>query len=182
MPFGINARAGGNVRTRIPRMFVEFADRRVAAVYIAFGAAPLYLTLLSNNGYVLLLADAVGPLLAICFLLIRPPNPYRSLYARFGGLENANVREDAVAAEVVVLLASRKARKLIVRTGLGCSIMLFAVTSSVAYLRWAHLNWALEPWPFTIMCLFWGLWALGPQYHVLMRWVLCELQRRPFAH
>lgn len=172
MPAGSDAATTRDLRRNVPRMFLELADRKVAAAYLLFGLAPLYLTLLSGNGFVLIAAGPIGPLLTVGFLLIRPPNPYKSLYARLANLEDADARAGRTPARLVTLLRSREAKILVVRTGMGCSIAVIILMVSMAYLRRSAIDWSLDPWPMTMISLLWALWSLALQYHFLMRWVL----------
>ena len=84
-------RVSRQLRQSVPRFVLEFARRDVAAIYVLFGGAPLYLASLSNNATVMVVSSTVGPLIGIGFLLVRPFNPYWSLGARMEG-KRARIR------------------------------------------------------------------------------------------
>ena len=166
-------RVSRQLRQSVPRFVLEFARRDVAAIYVLFGGAPLYLASLSNNATVMVVSSTVGPLIGIGFLLVRPFNPYWSLGARMEGKEGADSRAGATTARrVAEMLQSTTAKRLTVRTGLFACVGVLAVTGGVGWAKGAALGWSVELWPSTVTSLFWALWSLGPQYHVLMRWLI----------
>ena len=109
---------------------------------------------------------------------MRPFNPYRSLYARREGKEDADSRPGATTARrVAEMLQSTTAKRLTVRTGLFAAVGVLARNWLRGLGEGALLAWSLELWPSTFISLFWALWSLGLQYHVLMRWLIQEWGR-----
>ena len=94
-----------DLRGHLPRVVGEFGTSKTLLL-LGYGgiAVLLYAITNFNNGWLYTVPTLLGPLLSSLFLMVRPLNPYKSLYARLEGMEDLDTRGNRAAEWLVALL------------------------------------------------------------------------------
>jgi hypothetical protein len=165
------------LKRSLPRIVLEFADRRLVVLYaLAIYGPLLYLGSIDN----LYVWDAIGPptlgpILAAVYLTFRPMNPYDWAWVERRTSEARS--DDPVAQRLLRLLRSNTARKIVWTTALVTSVALcfFAYLASVVVSSGSQSRNS----DLFNNSLYSGLWALLSSsviYHFLLRWAFREWQ------
>ena len=151
-------------------MFKEWASRRVITLFcsIVFSLVFFGLTRMSN-GWLYLVPAIVGPLLGALFVLLRPLNPYESLFANLEHMNREDKRSDWPGNRLVEVLASGAAKRLAIRTGVMTSLVLGGVAFGISWLS-KNVAWSLDVGAVAVVTVVFAIFSLGIQYHVLLRW------------
>jgi hypothetical protein len=151
-------------------MIQELAERKT--IIILTGTAfPMLFFVLSrfHNGWLYLVPSAVGPMVSALFFMLRAFNPYQSLYASIEGVEGADARGDA-AHRLVMLLKSRKAKHVLLRTGVLVSASLCIIALGTSIVMPGALKWSFDAGAVLFFTLVFAIFSSSFHYHCLLRW------------
>jgi len=159
------------LRGKLPRVVQEFSDRRNA-----FGLCALIFSGVcfgfrgAHNVWMYTIPPLVGPLLTVLFVVLRPFNPYRSIYARAERMWAADTKSHGAESHLVELLRSKRARRVSVRVGLLTAGSLSAVSLCVSLLTQGSLRWSFDFTSVLVATLMCAIVSFGLQVHFLLRW------------
>jgi len=149
-------------------MFRELADRRIAGVFGCIMLASMLFALSrAHVGWYYVVPTTAGPMLGWIYLLVRPLNPYRSLYARIEGMES---EQSCSALRLVNTLASPEARWLAFKTGLVTAAALGTIGVLMCWSRQEPPTWSANGGAVLALTLMFAVTSLLVYTHVLMRW------------
>lgn len=164
----------GDLRGRVPRLIVSYADRATLFTFCVVAIGPFLLLTLRHNGWLYSIASAIGPLLPSVFRTIRPFNPYRNLGARFEGIDATAVGRMPIEARFLQLFTSRPATSLIWWTGMLMAVAGSAVSLAIASFRSRPLDWSFNLSDVVIATMAFVIVSANIQLHFLLRWAFRE--------
>lgn len=151
-------------------MFTELADWRVCAL-----VSLIYLGLVSyalakvGNGWMYVIPSLLGPLLATAILVLRPLNPYSSIYAQFDKDLNSGPDRGA-RCRLVAMLSSYAARRRTILSGIATAVLLFSTYAGYAYVARAMLDWSVQVGGLLGGTLLFTALPVIVHVHLLVRW------------
>ena len=159
-------------RLLLPRIVREFTRPSVVAL-IYVGCLPIlyYGLARAHNGWLYLVPPLLGPPLGAVFLVVRPFNPYRSVYAALEHIED-RPRFDQNAGRLIARLASPSARAILCWSAAGTSGLFGVVSIVVASLQDAGVPWDFRPLSLVALTVIYAIFSLAGHYHLLLRWAL----------
>ena len=155
---------------KLPRMILELADPRIAFSFsvVVFGII-IYGLSRAHNAWMYVVPSVAGPLLAAVLFMVRPFNPYRTIYARIELMWDAGTTTRGPESRLVELLRSTCARRVSLRVGVLNALVLLAICGSVALLRPGPLQWSCD-FGIVLMTALFACLSFLMQVNFLLRW------------
>lgn len=160
------------LRGRLPRMIEEFADRNTILLFYGITLPIFFVMVFSrvNNGWMYLIPNVAGPILSALFFMVRPFNPYRSIYAVNEGMEDADMHGDVAAKRLALMFRSRKSKFLLLRTGMFSSALLCLIAWATALITPGPVKWSFDAGKVITGSVILGILSVGFHIHILLRW------------
>ncbi len=156
----------------LPRPIEDLADRRRVGVVslVLLGILILVLGDL-QNGWSAFLPPVLGPMLMSLFFAWRPPLLFPR-FPRHEEMTGEHAALDEAASQFIGLLKSRRAKRILLLTGMSTSASLAVVIWVISFLRGGSLEWTFSIRAILPLTLLFALWSMSLHYHFLLRWAL----------
>jgi hypothetical protein len=154
-------------------MFEELSNGWTMTVFISIMVCLFYLLFLIrlHNGWLYLVPSVMGPILGAVFLMIRPLNPYRSLFADLEGKDEEHIQSDPAAVRMMTLLGSRRAKRVLISSGTLSAVLLCIISWGISVVVDRPLNWTFDVGAVVTVTVIFAIFSLGPHCYFLLRWV-----------